>query len=182
MILSEDTRETLREIRYYRHLQRRGISWEMIPEYHGTTPTNHGLGYLFDLVLDVDGGVAKSLAHYLSKKSRTEDHFAELSISLPLLKAFLLKNRIITKPLCPRNILLRRSASGSRLVIVDDIGNTDFVPICTHSRFFATKKILRRWGRFEVGMLKCYQRNEPLRRLLTGAGRPDGSAAETSPN
>jgi len=97
--------EIKREKQYYRHLQKRGISWDMIPRYYGDAETNLGLGSVFDLISDHDLTVSKSLEYYLSSEEQTEKCYESLSESLHLLKKYLLDNNIVTMDLKPYNIL-----------------------------------------------------------------------------
>ena len=72
----------------------------------------------------------------------------------------------------PKNISCKKMDSGSfRLFVVDNIGNSDFIPICNYSKYFAKKKILRKWKHFEDSMLNTYKRNKALHRMLTSSHR-----------
>ena len=140
----------------------------MIPKFYGDIETNLGLGSVFDLVLDHDGAVSKTLEYYLSSNKKTEEHYDGLSNSLYLLKDYLLQQQIITITLKPKIISCKKMKSGSfRLFIIDNIGNSDFIQICNYSKYFSKKKILRKWKRFEVGMLNNYEHNKTLHRILT---------------
>ena len=147
--------ESKREKKYYRHLKKRGISWDMIPKFHGDIETNLGTGSVFDLILDSDGAVSKTLQYYLSSNDKLKAHYKGLSNALYSLKNYLLTQRIITMTLKPKNISCKKMRSGNfRLFVVDNIGNSDFIPVCNYSRFFARKKILRKWNHFERSILK----------------------------
>ncbi len=164
--------ETRREKRYYRHIEKRNISWDMIPMFHGDIETSLGIGSVFDLILDYNGAVSKTLEYYLSSNEKTEAHNDGLSSSLYLLKDYLLQQQIITMALKPKNISCKKMDSGSfRLFVVDNIGNSDFIPICNYSKYFAKKKILRKWKHFEDSMLNTYKRNKALHRMLTSSHR-----------
>jgi hypothetical protein len=166
--LVKESIETLREQKYYKHLQNRNISWDMIPEFHGDIDTNLGIGSVFDLVLDYTGQVSKTLEYYLSTNEITQEHYEGLSISLKLLRVYLLENRIISTELRPENIVCKIMKSGDyRLILVDNIGNSELIPISNYSKYFAKKKILRKWKRFEETILDIYSNNSVLARLLT---------------
>lgn len=159
-----------REKQYYKSLERRGVSWDMIPAYHGDIQTNLGIGSIYDLVLDEEGTVSKTLEHYLATTEETEANYDGLLNSLHKLKEYLLKYRIITMTLAPRNISCQRDKSGIvRLVIVDNIGNSDFFSICNYSKRMAMRKISRRWKRFEDRILNTYSHNKALQRMLQQA-------------
>lgn len=142
----------------------------MIPRYHGDIETNLGLGSVFDLVVDHNGTVSKSLGYYLSSSEKTHEHYEYLSRALDFLKDYLLEEKILTMTLKPKNILCKTMKSGElRLFVVDNIGNSDFVPICNYSSYLAKKKILRKWKRFEHRMLNLYEHNNALHMMLTAA-------------
>lgn len=143
-------RESAREARYYRHLQRRRVPWDHLPRFHGFVETNLGSGAVFDLVRDSDGKVSSTLEHYLQSPALTVANVEELTQAIWSLKSYLIENRIIPRTLKAKNIVYQKSDSGtSRLVIIDNIGNTEFFPICNYVYFFASRKILRKWMRFE---------------------------------
>lgn len=162
-----DAPQVQREKRYYRHLQKRGVTWDMLPRYYGDITTNLGIGSVFDLILDQDGTVSKPLGHYIASNDVTEAYYDGLSNSLYLLKDYLLEQRIITMTLVPRNVVCQRNKSRIfRLFVVDNIGNTEFIPICNYIPFFAKKKIRRRWKRFEDNLLNASPHNEALHRMV----------------
>jgi serine/threonine protein kinase len=153
-------KEIKRERKYYKHLEKRKISWEMIPRYYGETETNLGRGSLFDLIVDADGLVSKSLHHYLLSLEKTEQFFPGLCKSLKALKEYLYKNRIITMDLDPTNILCQKNdATIVRFFLVDNVYNTEFIPMSNYSKNFARRKITRKWQRFENKLLETYSYN-----------------------
>jgi hypothetical protein len=135
-----------RERKYYRHLLKRDVSWEMVPKYHGDIETNIGQGSVYDLILDDNESVSQTLENYLDEK---HDVTALLQPLLTL-KTYLLQERIIVMTLHPRNLLCQRNADNvTKIVICDDIGNSDFIPICNYSNYLAKLKISRKWKKFE---------------------------------
>lgn len=169
---SHDSREVQCEKTYYKHLAKRGISWDMVPKYYGDITTNLGIGSVFDLISDHDGAVSKTLEYYITSNEITEANYDGLSNSLYLLKDYLLKQRIITKILAPRNIVYQKKKYGIyRLFVIDGIGNRDFIPICNYINLLAKKKIYRRWKRFEQNILRKHAKNKALRQMLTSLHR-----------
>lgn len=163
-----NSRQVRREKAYYRYLEDRGISWDMIPKYYGDIQTNLGIGSVFDLILDQDGSVSKTLENYITSNEVTEAHYHGLSKSLHSLKDYLLKQRIITMTPAPKNIVCQKDKSGiSRLYVVDNISNSDLIPICNYINRLAEKKIYRRWKRFEDKLLDRHSYNQALHRMLT---------------
>lgn len=142
----------------------------MTSSYYGDIETNLGIGSVFDLVKDHNDAVSKTLEYHLFSKTKT--HYQGLKNSLFSLKDYLLQQHITTMKLKPNNILYKKMASGrSRLYIIDNIGNSDFIPICNYNSYFAKIKILRKWKRFEARILNTYKHNEVLRRMFTSSCR-----------
>ncbi|MDX1484322.1 MAG: YrbL family protein [Alphaproteobacteria bacterium] len=156
--------ESRREIKYYEHLARRRISWEHLPRFHGCVDTSLGIGTVFDLIRDHDGEISQTLEGRLASSPLLEADRARLAQSLRTLKNYLIEQRIITRTLKAKNILCNKPDRESvRLVLCDNIGNTDFIPICSFVDFLATKKIIRKWRRFEsdIGVAALPGANAP---------------------
>jgi len=167
IVVAGNSNENRREAVYYDRLARRGISWEMLTRFHGLVETNHGEGAIFDLVRDYDGEVSRTLAYYLEAEELTAPHSDLLALALYDLKAYLLENRIVTMTLKAKNILLQKTAlRKGKLVIVDNVGNSDFIPAANYSGFLARLKNQRKWLRFEKALLSQYASNEMMVSLL----------------
>jgi hypothetical protein len=159
--------ETNREQKYYRYLAKRCIPWEMLARFHGNIDTNLGPGAVFDLIRDYDENISKTLDTYFKPTDETSVSYANIFQSLFELKHYLLKYNIITMAFKPKNILYKRlSETTGRCVIVDGIGNSDFIPICTYNKLFGNKKILRKWDRFEKLLSIEYQDNTKLKNFI----------------
>jgi len=142
-----------RERGYYRHLIKRNVSWDMVPQYYGDIDTNIGLGSVYDLILDGDGSASKTLENYLDAKH----NFDDLLQPFQALKTYLLQQRIIIGTLYPRNVLCQKEGKSiTKMILCDDIGSSDFIPICNYSRYFAELKINRKWNMFEARLSSDY--------------------------
>lgn len=150
IVVAGNSDENLREEKYYGMLARRGISWEMLARFYGLVKTSRGVGAVFELIRDCDGAVARPLSHYLEAADVPLEFEPQLGDALLQLKAYLLDNRIVTMTLKPKNIVYQKSAEEEgKLVIVDNVGNSDFLPLTNYSGFLARQKIKRKWQRFE---------------------------------
>lgn len=159
--------EAEREANYYRFLEKKGVPWTMLPKFHGEVETSRGKGYVFDLIRDQDGTVSQTLRHYLSSPGETDDHSEGLSLAFKTLRDYLLQWKVVTMTIKAKNILYQKiSAKEGRLVIVDNIGNSDFIPICDYVDFMAERKIRRKWRHFEAALRKEYPQNEFVQREL----------------
>jgi hypothetical protein len=150
VVVAGDQKETVREQSFYRLLEKRNIAWRMLARFYGNVETNLGEGAVFELIRDYDGAVSKTLEHYFSANNETDHDYQNLYLALDLLKRYLLKWRIVTMSITPQNIVYKktRESEGS-LVVIDNIGNSDFIPICSYVDWMATRKIHRKWQRFE---------------------------------
>ncbi|MBT3200476.1 MAG: hypothetical protein HN350_11215 [Phycisphaerales bacterium] len=167
IIVLGDQTETQREQAYYRRLDRRKISWSMLSRYCGDVQTNMGPGAVFELVRDYNGEVSKPMTNYLPAADEPDADIDTLLNAITTLKKYMLDQKIVTMTLQTKNILYQRtSPTDGKLVIVDGIGNSDYIPICNYVGFMATIKIKRRWKRFEAFLLKNYGHNQTLRRML----------------
>ena len=135
-----------REIRYYSSLRRRDADFLHLARFHGLVDTNLGKGAVFDLVLDDDARVSKSLDHYLSQNDRGFNDWVVGEIER--LKQNLYQEWIVFHDLNPTNILVKRLGFDDfSLVVIDGIGHNHSVPLASYSRRFARKKIIRVWNR-----------------------------------
>lgn len=163
-------KEMRREQSYYKLLNKRNISWKILPRFHGNVETNLGVGAVFDLIRDYDGEISKTLEHYLSSNEKRGFDFCDLSQTFSDLKSCLLQEKIITMNLKARNIVYKRTdKTEGLLIIIDDIGNSQILPVANYVDFFAEKKILRKWNRFESALLENYPHNKILQQVLTNS-------------
>jgi len=147
-VLHPDTRpgRFWRELRYFRSLQRRGVDFSHLTPYRGMVNTNLGRGAIFDLVLDDDGRISRSLHHYLGKNDG--EFNARMVEEMERLKQNLYDQWIVFHDLNPTNILVKRLGYDEyRLVVIDGIGHNHFVPLASYSATLARKKLVRVWNR-----------------------------------
>ena len=167
VVVAGDHKETVREQSYYRLLAKRDISWQMLARFYGSVDTNRGPGAVFELIRDYNGEVSKTLEYYFSATTETGLDYQKLSQALHLLKQYLLQWRIVTMSINPENIVLKKTGEfEASLVVIDNIGNSDFIPICNYVAFMATRKIRRKWLRFTDSLSRDYNRNQALQQVL----------------
>ncbi len=167
VLVSGDEKEHLLEQKYYKHLMKRGISWSMLPQFYGTVDTNLGEGAVFDLIRDFDGQVSKTLEFYI--KAEDPSLYSEYSFKGAFygLRDYLSKEIVISRKINSCNIVFKRTDSHRGvMVMIDNIGNTDFLPF---SKIFASagrSKVLRRWSRFEESLQRVFPENALVRLLF----------------
>ena len=135
-----------REMHYYRGLQRRGVDFRHLARYQGMRNTNLGRANLFELVVDDDGRISQSLAHYLERQDADFNDWAARQIEQ--LKQDFYDQWIVCHDFDPTNILVQRlSYDQYRLVVINGIGRnpllafSDFIPACARSR------LVQAWNR-----------------------------------
>jgi len=135
-----------REIKYYSSLRHRDADFLHLTNFHGLIDTNLGKGAIFDLVLDDDARVSKSLNYYLAQNDRGFN--AWIVDEIESLKQNLYQQWIVFHDLNPANILVKRLGFDEfRMVVIDGIGHNHFIPLASYSRMLARKKISRVWNR-----------------------------------
>jgi len=151
-----------RELRYYRTLQRRGVGFSHLTPYRGMVETSLGRGAIFDLVLDDDARISRSLHHYLAQNDR--EFNAWLVEKIECLKQELYDQWVVFHDLNPTNILVKRLGYDEyRLVVIDGIGHHHLVPLASYSARLARKKLVRAWNR---SYQQWYSAFPPISRAL----------------
>ena len=136
----------LREVKYYARLQRRGALFTHLSAYHGIVDTDLGKGAVFDMVLDDDGRVSRSLHYHLKQNDRQFNHWAAAEIEA--LKKDLFDQWIACHDLNPTNILVKRLGFDEyRMVVIDGVGHNHYIPLASYSPVHARRKLLRVWNR-----------------------------------
>ena len=139
----------------------------MLPKFYGYIETNRGKGAVFELIRDHQGEISKTLEQYFSTDNGTRLNYQDLSQALLSLRKYLLQWKIVTMSLKPYNIVYKKiNESEGILVVIDNIGNSDFIPICNFVDWMAIRKINRKWQRFEDLMAKDYDRNKALQQII----------------
>ena len=167
VVVNGDDSETKREVSYYHKLIKRNIDWKMLPRLHDQIETNKGKGTVFDLILDYNGEVSKPLSYYLNSIELTTYHAEDFPKAFRQFSEYLLSEKILTMTIKPKNILYRlTTTTDGHLILVDNIGNSDLIPICDYSTFFAQLKIARKLNRFKKLLRKLYPKNTVLQSIL----------------
>lgn len=139
---------------YKKLLKRKSMDWSHLPRFYGEVETNHGKGFVVELIRDFDGKVSESLEYYLERDG-AEPYLQELMVY----RHYFLDNLIIFNyGMMPKNILRRRrSETEGELVLIDGLGDvTRFkLPNCIPE--LVRRKIRRRWDKFWKKYIKPYQ-------------------------
>lgn len=162
VVVLRGEKETKREQAYYRFLQKKNINWISLPEFYGNVETNLGSGAVFDLVRDEDGQVSKTLEFYLNNLSEYTEWHDLFIDALKRLKADMLGQNIIAMTIKPKNMVIRYQKGKVDCLIIDNIGNSDILPVASYCPYFGEKKINRKWDRFKGLLLKHWPLSEQI--------------------
>ena len=114
--------------------------------FRGLIATDQGQAAVFDLVLDDDGRISRSLQHYLALDDASFN--AWIVGEIERLKQYFFDQWIVFHDLNPTNILVRRLGYDQyALVVIDGVGHNHFLPLASYSARLARKKIVRVWNR-----------------------------------
>ena len=153
-----------KEVKAYRQLPRSRIDWTHVPRYHGTVPTDQGIGVVTELHRNWDGGLPLNLEQ-LVPDGMTD----ALDAAINEFKAWLRRTLFLSRDLLPHNIIaVAVDPQRYRLVIVDGIGNSELVPLSNWFATCARRKVERKIRKFD----------QRVRLLLpSGGGDEDATAA-----
>ncbi|WP_449258397.1 YrbL family protein [Chlorobium limicola] len=158
---------TSEELKHYRRYMKRGISWDMISKAHGYVKTNFGEGAVFSLARDYTGEVSRPLEHYLRPDGLYLLSEEELLKAISAFRAYLFRERIVLRELKVDNLVYQRlNAHEGKIILIDGIGNNEFLPVANYSVRFAWRTLKRKWLKFEQRLLIFYPGNVALQRLF----------------
>ena len=160
--ISGNHKETNREISYYKYLQKKDISWDMLAQFYGTIQTNLGDGEVVELIKDYDLSVSKSLDYYFRKITSQDDiqKFLQLLIKL---KTYLYEEKIYVKDLNAVNVVYQKySDTEGRVVIIDGLAHSNYIPFSRGVESLTIKKIDKSWEHFMYKIKKrCSTKYNP---------------------
>ena len=135
-----------KELTAYRQLMARNTHglWQHIPEFFGSVETDLGLGIVTRIFRNFDGKFPKNLEEEVPYG--IDDCLKKGIVDF---KTWLRQELVVTRDLLPHNIIVvRDSLQDCRLVIVDGLGNSEWIPVSTWFRSFARRKVERKISKF----------------------------------
>lgn len=133
---------TLREIKYIKKYKSK--NFKEVPNYYGKTKTNLGTGYIFEKVKDWNDKTSITLLDFINKDRNS----IKIQNMISQMYNSFLAHRVVISDLNPGNIVVQTMKKDSEpyLVLIDGIGNSDFIKICDYSKFFYKKKLNRKFN------------------------------------
>ena len=120
-------------------LKRESI-WDHVPRYYGVEETDLGSGIVTELFQNADGSIPRNLEDMLRCGDSEIPHDA-----IKDFHDWLRAELFLSRNLLPHNIIVVEGPHGlQKLILVDGIGNSEFIPISTWFEAFAKRKIERR--------------------------------------
>ncbi len=154
-------KQTLREISYFSYLKRKGVPFDHLPRFYRKIEGEGFIGIEQELIQDFDQSIGRktetenanrsvsspTIHQYLSIP-RSPGQIREFLEALDELKSYLLRYNILALGIDHNNIVVQNTGNGIRMVLIDGVYDTEWIPISKYLRFFGSRKILRRWNRF----------------------------------
>ena len=161
-------RKTPAQIKYYRWLEQRAAPFDMMTRFHGCIDTNFGRGYVFDLIRDDGGAVARPITDYFHSSEFTETHYQSILGNLRAYRRYFIDNRIIgPSSHLPNNVYALGATKGTgRLFSIDSLGANEFVSVFSLNKHLAGYKANRKWRRLIRSMSVRWRRNGVLQEIL----------------
>lgn len=122
----KNNKQSFREARYFSFLYKGKKDLSHLSCYRGKVETSLGIGYVFDLVLDHDGQVSKTLTHFFEQANTP---YSTIDSSVINLREYLIKNRICVRDISPSNIVYQKLSKGYKLMIIDGVSNPGISPL-----------------------------------------------------
>ena len=142
-----------REAGYYKRLQKKGISFDMLTKYLYTVRTNQGEGDVFELIRDYDGSISKDIRYYLNLKN--DDINQKIIQLLEKLRQYLKNEYILFSDLSMHNILLKKvSEREFKLILVDGLGDNNQIPFLEFVPVLGNKRSIKKWENFRLRWIK----------------------------
>jgi hypothetical protein len=111
--------------------------WRHLPRFYGWEETDRGRGLVIELVRDADGLIARTLLDRLWESGYDEP----MKAAVAELAAFWEARTIPSRSLGLHNIVAQaRQDGGFRLLVIDGLGSTEFLPFSVWSRAYALRR------------------------------------------
>lgn len=142
----EAFKQTRREIDYFHYLQQKRVPFTHIPPFREEVKVEGYIGFEQDLVKDAAGTVSVSLEDFWKNNPHV---FAQhISEWLESLHAYLRLYNILPCDLNRNNILVQQLEKETRLVLIDGLGNANWIRIEQYIPFLGRRKIDHKWKKF----------------------------------
>lgn len=163
------SKETRREIRYFKFLKKRGISSSFIPAFIDYFETKEEIIIEQELIADhpEQNLFAFRVEEFVADAS--DKQLAKLELLFRELYRELQDKNIIISDLHAGNMMIYCDEAGNikRLIVVDGFGSPEAIPLAKYFRYFGRKKIDRQWAKFRRTFDATWQRRRGGKRTIS---------------
>lgn len=158
---AEGLKDIRRELRYRRYMQEHpSFDYSMLPGYYGECETNLGKGYVYELIVQPDGGICPTFRDYFQHLDMLKAQEDILVEKMRQLQQDMLANEIITMNITEENIVLQTMADGFRIRLLSDLGSSFFLPTDYWFRSVRLKRVHRHWQKMCDEFIKLFPSEE----------------------
>lgn len=146
--LISKSKQSRREINYFKFLKKRNIPFTLIPDFYRVIKTDTYLGIEQEVILNSDGTFCHNVEKHLQYCCHSQADEIKLMASMNALKSYLLKYNVIPCDLVLSNILIKKNGSRWESYLIDGFGSPQIIPIHNYIPFLGRRKIERKWSLF----------------------------------
>lgn len=141
-----------KELIYFHKIRnKKNFDYLFFSNFKGIKDTTLGKGYLFDLIRDENSNkISKTLQQYLEMENAP---FSDeiLMKGVLRLKEQMIRSKIFTRDLRPRNICCKILNNNTlEMIIIDGIGHRDFFPVADWFHYYSKKKVNRSFSKSKI--------------------------------
>ena len=155
-------KQTLREIGYFHFLIRRGVPFRHLPSFYGPIHTADSIGIAQELIVDIPSegttgplSPSPTIDQYL-RLPRSPEEIAAFWQALDELLAWLLQYNVLALGIDHNNVVVHQTGKGIRMILIDGVYDTEWIPVSKYFACFGRRKIRRRWDRFIALLHEMY--------------------------
>ena len=143
------SKQTIREINYFRYLRKRNVNPSFMPKFFDAYKSGNYVIIEQELLCNSDKFVYITLSEFISCAS--DEELKTLNKFLDKLLHEMLQLNVIVSDIRPGNIMLelKQNRQINKVYIFDGYGAPEFIPLPNYFHFLGKLKILRQWKKFQ---------------------------------
>lgn len=155
----------LKDLKSREKLKKRNADLSFAPRYFGAVETSLGLGYVYEMIRDVDGKISRSLSSYMRAENLAPADIEGIVQAMGAFKDFMFRNEVVVKDPKSDNFLMQKTRDGYVARYVDDLGSEVLIPLEYYISYFARLKLTRKWNHLINKTELCF--TTPLAKRFT---------------
>ena len=142
-----NSKQTHKEVKYFRYLEKKGIHPSFMPKFYGLYETEENLVLEQEFFGSHDNTQVIGLREFIGEAS--DEQMNQLDSCLQNVKEEMLRLNVIVTDMRTTNCLvILENQVVKNLVIFDGYGAPELFPIAEYSSFLGNRKINRQWKKF----------------------------------